>query len=376
MLINELPDDCLLTIFDYLSYLDDLVNCYKVCIKWSYLIAKRTKKVKYLMECPIYASDYVFYEGLDLIDETTLSTLFPNIIVFENSNGDDKTFFSKCMKANDAEKVGSFLRNHESLKGIINFLDVPIEKYCDKLEMLSTHHIEPDILQNGSNMRQLYIGNVTLDDFKRVAHYFPNLEKLHIRDEGVHHLNKGPVFEKLKIAELDLSSPDEICYAFQFMDSCPNLQSAHIYTKGHHFFVDGKLETRMFIGPSRIDWNDLKRLFMKYPNLKHLRLDRLWMYDEHIEQLVHILPELVLLHIHDSPRVTQRAADYVENYCKRYGRSIKFYFNDDDDYNQVASEWPQLSTEDEEFSLGFDFMKHCFLKYFDALPYFLIPIDY
>uniref|UniRef100_T1KAB8 Uncharacterized protein n=2 Tax=Tetranychus urticae TaxID=32264 RepID=T1KAB8_TETUR len=114
---------------------------------------------------------------------------------------------------------------------------------------------------------------------------------------------------------------------------------------------------------------------MKYPNLKHLALWNFWdIKDEHIEQLVHILPNLVLWDVRECQEVTQRAADYVQDYCKRYGRSIKFYFKGNRD--EFKSDWPHLSSEYTLFSRDFDFMKHCFLKPHVFLSNFLIPIDY
>uniref|UniRef100_T1L6H9 F-box domain-containing protein n=1 Tax=Tetranychus urticae TaxID=32264 RepID=T1L6H9_TETUR len=380
MLINELPDDCLHAVFDYLNDLDDLINCYKVCIKWNQLIAERTKKNQRINESqifsdyPDYSSDCVYYQKKDFIDVTCLSKLFPNLMIADVSN------IFHCKSNSKIEDIVSFVRNHESLKGIINASKERIEKYCDKLEMLSSGRIEPSILRNHCSLKQLHTLNY-YQDFKRDAHYFPNLERLHIYIKGGYYA--GPVLEKLKILELCLLYPHGVCYVtFQLMDSCPNLQSAHIFTPTNRFFVDETLKHKClqdlvmsYGGPSCLDWNDLTRLFMKYPNLKHLSLRNVrYIKDEHIEQLVQILPNLVLFDIYDCPAVTQRAADYVEDYCKRYGRLIKFYF--EGNYHEIGTDWPQLSTKREKISRGFDFMKNCFLKDFHHLPCFLIPEDY
>ncbi|XP_015784486.1 uncharacterized protein LOC107362017 isoform X2 [Tetranychus urticae] len=408
MFINELPDECLLTIFDYLNNFDDLANCYKVCIKWSHLIAERTRKVKYLMEFskdPDYSSDLVYYQGLDLSTryKTLLSTLFSNLPILHNPNIYNSDFiyiviellkkvidFEKKEKeleneTEDLEKLEQFffLKRHlKSLKGIINCCDVNIniEILCDKLEMLSSFRIEPGSLKNGSSIKQLHT-EYDDEDFERVAHHFPNLERLHIN--LVDGLWESPVLEQLKILELKLRAWHDFSLAFLFLDLCPNLQSAHITVNINHFSVNERLKNESlqdlvidyYDGPNRVDWNDLKRALTKYPNLKHLSLRSLFcIKDEHIKQFVPILPNLVLFDIYDCPAVTQRAADYVQDYCKRYGRSIKFYFKGNRD--ELVSDWPQLSTRKEKISQGFDFMKHCFLKDFDDLPCFLIPKDY
>uniref|UniRef100_T1L698 F-box domain-containing protein n=1 Tax=Tetranychus urticae TaxID=32264 RepID=T1L698_TETUR len=276
MLINELPDDCLLSIFDYVNYLGDLINCYKA-----------------------------FY-------------------------------------------------------------------------------IHPSIIQKVSSIKQLYLQFCSLDDFKRDAHYLPNLERLHIRDEAPCRYYDGPVLEKLKIFELDFSSSrvTDMCYCFHFMDSCPILQSAYIFLGANRFYVDETTKHQclqdlviVFADPPRTDWNDLKRLLMKYPNLKHLGLRNASnLNDEHIKQLLHILPNLVLLQADICEEITERAAYYVQDYCKRHGRSIEFYSNENS--YEIEYDWPQLSTKQEKISRGFDFMKHCFLKDYWDLPHFLIPVEY
>uniref|UniRef100_T1L2T7 F-box domain-containing protein n=1 Tax=Tetranychus urticae TaxID=32264 RepID=T1L2T7_TETUR len=374
MLINEIPDDCLLAIFDYMNNTYDLINCYKVCVKWSYLIDKRTKKTKYLIDQCGYSSDAVSYENRRLIDSTCLSELFTNLKVVELSS-------SIYNKVEDA--IG-LVKNQKNLKGLINSFDEPIEKYCDEPEMLSVYDFNPNILRKCSSLKQLDILCYSLEDLKRDAHYLPNLERLKIQFHFTENPYDGPVLEKLKILELSYECwGRKIFYGFQLMDSCPNLQSAHINMNTDSWFLDETMKHKslqdlviQYAGydDEGDDWNNLKRLLMKYPNLKHLSLRFGNIKDENIEELVHILPNLVLLDVSGCNRVTQEAADIVKDYCKRCGRSIKFYFNGN--YNEIESDWPQLSTKHEKISRGFDFMKHCFRKDFNYLSHFLIPINY
>ncbi|XP_025016491.1 uncharacterized protein LOC107361498 [Tetranychus urticae] len=383
MLINELPDDCLLTIFDYVNYLDDLVNCFKVCGKWSHLIAQRTKKVKYLLDLYPEYDDCVYYRDIKQIDGTDLSTEFPNLIISYKLEQEEKR------KHNFA-----LARNQEPSQGSINSHHGLIEKYRFQLKKVSCDLFEPNIQHESSSVKQLFRVE-SLDRFKKDAHLFPNLERINVFNCcGRDSMYDGPVLEKLKIAEFAFMTTlflgNEASYAFQFMDSCPNLQSAHFITNSSHLFFDGTLKHESLqdlvisaeiadtissiFNPRSIDWNDLKRLLMKYPNLKHLALWRQSnITDEHIEELVHILPNLVLLDVCGCLSVSCKAAKYVQDYCKRYGRTIKFYFNGN--YNEIDSDWPLLSSKQEIISQGLDFMKHCFLKDFLDLPYFLIPID-
>uniref|UniRef100_T1K8Q9 F-box domain-containing protein n=1 Tax=Tetranychus urticae TaxID=32264 RepID=T1K8Q9_TETUR len=396
MLINELPDDCLMAIFEYVNDLDDLINCYKVCVRWTYLITERTKKAKYLQgkiqdphQTYVYEkhrwyddSDYsdpfrypinhVFYQGGNPIDVTCLNTLFPNLKV------------SLYYYSNFFLDIVSFFGNLESLKGIIAESGNPFAENCDKLEMVSAFASELSKIRNCSRIKQLYTGDFSLNAVKRYAHDFPNLELLRtsILTKGSYHMSQVPVFEKLKILTLSTENEEEIFDGFHFMDSCPNLQSAHITMEFNRFFVDetSKLECLqdlviIFKDDKRINRNDLIRLLMKYPNLKHLALRGARnLKDEHIKQLIHILPNLVLFDVRGCPSVTRKAAYYIQDYCKRYGRSIKFYFIRN--RHEIESDWPQLSTKNEKISRGFDFMKHYFLKDNFELPHFLIPIDY
>ncbi|XP_025016464.1 uncharacterized protein LOC107362052 isoform X2 [Tetranychus urticae] len=356
MLINEIPDDCLLTIFDHLVNAHDLINCYK---GW-----------------PFHPSDAVYYDTLRSIDSTCLSILFTNLIIVDVPDFQYK----------DAIK---FLKKQESLKGLINDTIKPMEAYCYNtsiLEMLSVYYFNPNNLRNGSSLKQLDVGGYSLEALGRDAHYLPNLERLRIQIDVPDKHYDGPVLEKLKILELHYEGHGKIFYGFQLMDSCPNLQSAHIFMRPDTWVFDETLKHKclrdlviQYYGSACKNGNnnliDLQRLLMKYPNLKHLALRDTWnIKDEHIEQLVHILPNLVLWDVRKCAGVTRRAADYVKDYCKRYGRSIVFYYNGNG--NEIKSDWLQLSTKPQKISRGFDFMKHCFLKDFRFLSPLLIPIDY
>ncbi|XP_025016396.1 uncharacterized protein LOC107360998 isoform X2 [Tetranychus urticae] len=339
-----------------------------MCNKWSYLIAERTKKVKYLMETRGYSLDCVYFQGRGQIDVSCLSKLFTNLMIVELNN----SYYV------GSEEFVAFVRNQASLKGLILTIDKPVEKYRDQLEMVSFTYIRPNFRLNGSSIKQLHTWHYL--DFKRYTHYFPNLEKLNIIVDDSYY--DGPALEKLKILEIfPLSLLKDSCYAFQFMDSCPNLQSAHMTVHTNDFFVDETLKHKclrdlvIIFSADQTNWNNLKRLLMKYPNLKHLALrTNQDMKDEHIEELVRILPNLVLLDVRGCNGVTQSAFNHVQDYCKRYGRSTKFYFNGNQ--NAIESDWPHLSSKEEKISRGFDFMKHCFLKKYQQLPCFLIPDDY
>uniref|UniRef100_T1K4G2 F-box domain-containing protein n=1 Tax=Tetranychus urticae TaxID=32264 RepID=T1K4G2_TETUR len=376
MLINELPDDCLVTIFDYIQDLQDLINCYKVCEKWSNVIVGRTKRVKYLIDQSYYSSDYVCTNISPYVDVTCLSKLFPNLRIAE--------FSYKYNREAPIEDIFKLIRNSESLKGIIYDKNWNCELKLENtnLEMLSTSSIGSNSCGIKKNVKQLHLSFFFLNPFECLAYCFPNLERLHItqlEDLLPEHYSDAPVSENLKIVELNPMNYTGVCHSFLFMDSCPALQSAHIRVDCCHIECNDSIKLAnlrdlviQFV--KSIDWNDLRTLISKYPNLKHLALRDISLKDEHVKQLIAILPKLALFDIRNPDSgVTQEAADHVRDYCKRYGRSIKFYFKADD--KQIESDWPQLLNRPDKICRGFDFMEHCFFKSFDNLPYFLDPMD-
>ncbi|XP_015795392.1 uncharacterized protein LOC107371749 [Tetranychus urticae] len=299
-------------------------------------------------------------------------------------------FCTKFCKKVGYEDIVAWVKKIKSLKGIIGSFykgDKSIFQYCDQLEMVATRfewYIEPCLKKNGAGIKQLEIGGCSLDTFMEDAEYFPNLERLfifHSEDWPAGYYTNGAILSRLKIVGLSLNTySDYIYHGFKFINSCPNLQSAHIRLYSNHIFVDESMKHESLqdlvlqFYSDDFCWNQLKELLKKYPNLKHLALrEFISLENETVLQLVNILPNLVLFDARGCIKVTQEAASYVQDYNRLHGRLIKFYF--DGNYREIHSDWPQLSTKWEIISQGFDFMKHCFLKDFYDLPTFLIPSE-
>ncbi|XP_025017846.1 uncharacterized protein LOC107366236 isoform X2 [Tetranychus urticae] len=378
MLISELPEECLLIIFGFINELDDLMECYKEHHEWwCYKVP------------PSYPFDYVYYSiPYEPMDVTFVSTLFPDLKIVE--------FSDDFWRRSNSEDIVTWVKKMKSLKGLMHIFfakEEAIFQYCNELEMLSTDYVEACTNVNSVNIKQLCLVNDICGSFLENAHYFPNLERLLLHtEEDLRYYYDGPIFSRLKIVQFSKADgslwEEELkgstYYGFQFMDSCPNLQSAAISLEYNSIFVDESLQHKslqdlviVFSEPKDTDsvtWNEFKRLFIKYPNLKHLAL-RSWnrLTNNHVKQLVRILPNLVLFDVRDCPRVTQKAVNYIQCYNRRHGRTIKFYF--DGNYHNIQSDWPHLSTKYEKISQGFDFMKNCFLKDFYKLPTFLISSE-
>ncbi|XP_015782156.1 uncharacterized protein LOC107360051 [Tetranychus urticae] len=393
MSINSLPNDCLLIIFDDIKELDDLVNCYKVCTRWSLLIAKRAKRVKYLINNSLYSTpddgynEHVYIRTEKPIDGNCLENLFPNLRIV-----DIDYLLPKKVQLNHILKM---VKSAKSLKGFFIELESPFEEVsrcCEDIDMVSVNNIllsksspyDGPICENGYRFKQLHIYQFNLREAREFELSFPNLHRLNAYDVdagGYMKLFDDTVFLRLKIIEFFMVGKCNARFVnlFRFIDHCPVLQSAHISGLFYplYFNVSKKHESLQdlvidFAEDERTHWDTLESLMMKYPNLKHLSMRGCpGIKDEHIEKLVEILPNLTLIDVRGS-EVTQKAADY----CRRHERSIKLYFGDSKEgYRQIKLDWPQISIRRETICRGFDFMKHCFFKNYRSLPCFLDPMD-
>uniref|UniRef100_T1L5L3 Uncharacterized protein n=1 Tax=Tetranychus urticae TaxID=32264 RepID=T1L5L3_TETUR len=192
MLINELPDDCFLEIFDYIQDLKDLINCFKEM--WR----SNLNKIY-----PLSArSNFYEYASILLILIQILSKQIADLLYTRNGE-------------TPIEDIIKLIRDSESLKGIIYGYHYCMDYRLDfesipenpNLEMLSTGYIDLNIKEINENMKQLYLWDSTLDVFKEVAHHFPNLERLKIYNgEGTLHLKKSRIFFAKTNRQLNLAT--------------------------------------------------------------------------------------------------------------------------------------------------------------------------
>uniref|UniRef100_T1K369 F-box domain-containing protein n=1 Tax=Tetranychus urticae TaxID=32264 RepID=T1K369_TETUR len=392
MSIDKLPTEILDFIFDKLTELNDIVNCFQVCERWSYIIGERTHKVKYLIrftfsDDKVYSKDLVYNGRTEPLDGSVLLKVFPNLRI-----ADISLPYRIRKKYDISNLVLELLRNGKHIKGLI---EVPLMKYVDifknrtALEMLCISRLPDEIPISDINesVKQLYTCShpVPMSDFSKLIHFLPSLERLQakIRYDNQDAGYDGPKLMNLKIAELDLranSLPGLLQFGLELLDACPALVSAHVYAFTSAVIVEDTTKNenmRDLVLQFReaVAWHSQIDLLAKYPNLKHLALRcNLTLRDDHIHDILSTLPKLVLLDVRGSPRLTRRSARFVEDYCERHGRSIYFYFKKED-REQIEKDWPHLSTRQEIISRGFDFMANCFLKDNDTLPYFLDPMD-
>ncbi|XP_025018494.1 uncharacterized protein LOC107370872 isoform X2 [Tetranychus urticae] len=244
LLINQLPDDCLLKIFYLICDLPDLIHCYQVCQKWNQLISHRARKAKYLLVGwsqlrtwkysfapePKVPKDSIYYEGKFKFPEIDLADLFTKIKILDlffldNSDPGLKTLVN-------------FINNSESLKGLICKRDMlhELSINCQHIEMLATDGLN-DYYTNqgyGAKLSQLSLFEVVFTDFALNIKHFPGLRRLHLKTYSHDQRESngpypGPELKHLEILELLTWVGNlHVYYGFQFMDHCPSLKSAFI----------------------------------------------------------------------------------------------------------------------------------------------------
>ncbi|XP_015792969.1 uncharacterized protein LOC107369522 isoform X1 [Tetranychus urticae] len=251
-----------------------------------------------------------------------------------------------------------------------------------------TYNVNPDFLtEYGRKIKQLYISDMALDNFKKYVKCLPRLERLHLANSSGSSSERydGPKLERLEILEICTRADGYEPYrGLSLMDRCPYLKSAYHCIDTDEFFVDTQvgnyhledLVIENMFSSDTVNWPTLKKILRKCPNLKHLAIRHLHdtdIEDENIPEMLELLPKVVLIDLRVSPGVTEISADYVNEYCKLHNRSISFYYTKQHELD-IKVDWPQLSNKLCQSCHGYSFMVHCFLKPFNDLPKVMDPI--
>ncbi|XP_015783909.2 uncharacterized protein LOC107361588 [Tetranychus urticae] len=377
MNIDELPDDCLLYIFNLFCGFGTLLDCSEVCERWKHLVFRRLLSVKYLTDASRrngYPASTIYFREDDRLEQIEIYKWFPNLKILDVSGSLDVDCFSKL-----------------PVKGLcLNlYYDTMVENInIPSIEMLAVPDFY-DFFANdiqGPILEQLLVSNCNISKLSSYAKYFPNLKRLHL-DNYIYAPSKdnfytGPVLEKLEILEMGFHTFSEPggYYGFSLADHCPTLKSAfHFIQTGQEIFVDDGI-VNYFLEDLVIefcckrefkDWSVLRRILSKYPNLKHLAIrGEAEISDENIPELLKLLPRISLIDLSKSKEVTEKSSKYIDRYC-RY-RSVSLYYQN---RAEITKKWPHLSTKRVFVGRGFDFMKYCFLIDYVDSPSLLDPDD-
>ncbi|XP_053205701.1 uncharacterized protein LOC128390060 isoform X1 [Panonychus citri] len=366
--IEKLPDDCLSSIFESITNLDDLIVCSKVCQRWRFLIVQRLNKVKYLSDDSSIGcfKNSIYFNKLDSLSQSQLLGLLPRFKILDIRPTNETKF-----KSIDIFKV---IEGIKSVKGLI------YEPCWDKFPCSISRVLT-------MNLEQLYFADCFQNHFEEIANsgYLKNLQRLHIgsRNFSISSYD-GPVLESIKILEACLYSYDATnpYPGFHFMDLCPSVESAHHLIKPKKLSINqtiknNSLRNLVLDHPENYvsdNWTDLRNLLIKYPKLKNLAIRGDYgLDDSNLTELLDLIPEIVILDLRQSTRLSEKSKDIVNRYCQRKNREIWFYNRPD---QRIEHDWPELASQtNQRICQGFDFMRNCFLKTFQQLPYLIDPIE-
>ncbi|XP_053201393.1 uncharacterized protein LOC128386387 [Panonychus citri] len=200
-------------------------------------------------------------------------------------------------------------------------------------------------------LKQIYFEcALHLNDLNELVEYFPNLRRINIKFYGGPVRYDGPNLSNLKIFEFSVDKWYDDHNAFHVMDFCPSLESAYINGESDDEFAnmaqknynlrDLVIET-VSIRLSNLAWPFLRKLLPKYPNLHNLAIrgeDAI--KDIHVKELVKLLPKVELFDFRRCDNITRRSADFLSEYCRESNRSIKIYY----DCEEEPIDWPKLDT--------------------------------
>ncbi|XP_053201263.1 uncharacterized protein LOC128386280 [Panonychus citri] len=376
MSLNDLPDNCLWKILENFHGIKQLIRLYKVCSRWSDLIAPKLNQVKYLQVMKYKKRDYVDKNISWMKYETdwrnyNLIELFPNLKIIE-------VLSYSHFRVVDLPRI---LKNNPQIKGVIGNKELSRVGYLENIEMFAARFrikFNYKKVFRPNQLKQVRCYYFLMDDLPSFIEYFPNLKRLNLQlynYEGYYYgkdvFYNGPNLSSLKILELRTNDLVEKCTVFHFMDFCPSLESAFIHCWTLNVCViDESIKNYnlrdLVIEPSgRFSWPSLRRLLSKFPNLHHLGIRfMIEIDDNNLEELIKLLPELKILDLRGCKKVTHKSADFLSKYCVKEKKSIRIYY----DCENEPAEWPKLHTPRESIVFGFDFMKHCFYKSFSTLP--------
>ncbi|XP_053201265.1 uncharacterized protein LOC128388975 [Panonychus citri] len=379
MSINNLPNECLFMIFDHFNGFDELIRLSKVSPRWFLVVLLKFSKVKYLqlMDKRQRDGDYIENDKLwkntrETLKSHNLRDLFPNLRIMEVP----KDVFLR-LESYDFRRL---INEHPKIKGLIGLYEPVENRYnLENIEMISSDFkFEFKKVFRPNQLKQIRLKQIYMSEFYQYVEYFPSLKRLSLTlyyDSAKPY--NGPKLLDLKILEFTPSSWVNRLIGLYFMDSCPNLQSAFLYYSDNGGYTKDtvnesiknfNLRDLVIVHSHHLTWSSLRKILAKFPNLHHFAI-RGWylIEDNHVEELVKLLPKIKLLDFRKCENITQRSADFLAKYCAKSKRSIKIYY----DCEEEPIEWPKLNTPQELIVYGFDFMKHCFFKTWDSLPHLI-----
>ncbi|XP_053204564.1 uncharacterized protein LOC128389079 [Panonychus citri] len=303
MSLNDLPDNCLSKILENVREVEELIQLSEVCSRWSDLIMPRFNQVKYLQMMSDEQVDYIDKSRLWINYDTTISD-YNLMNFFPNLKIIEVSPFA-CLSLR-SYNLTKMINNSSKIKGLIGLYEpFAIRFNLENIELVSSDfQFQFKRIFRPDQLKQIRFRRIRLSRLSQIIEYFPNLKRISL-----------------------------------------TLRNGSFFT-----------------------WPLMRRVLSKFPKLHHLSIRYSKEIDDnHVKELVKILPEIKLLDLRRSKGVTSQSADYLNEFCLKSRRSIEIYY----DCEEEPTEWPKLGIPREPIAYGFDFMKHCFYKNFSSLPFLI-----
>ncbi|XP_053210523.1 uncharacterized protein LOC128394245 [Panonychus citri] len=378
MNINDLPDDCLLLIFDQFYQLRQFATLMKVCRRWKILVEKRLKKITHLHIALITPSERLMqlddtceqkhlpstHEGVitisqDFLEKIELSELLSNVKIIHLEN-----FADNCL----CVALAHLLTNANQIKGLSCF-DYPpqmnhecnimkrITPFLSHIQVLriSNYALLTSYLRTFGHLKKLkslgssnYFQPVNLLHVLKFAQFLTNLERLvaFCDDEFDYHFiqleSHLPIFGNLLHLQLQDKSLNGSNF-IKFLNLCPNLinlsltvflgKMDRIHQINRNFNVQ-RLD--LFLPPVGLE-KKLKTT-EKFPNCRYLSISSVCVLpSQDLIQIISTLPNLSLLHVQND--CTDLAEiQIVKNYCHSQNPKIDVYFGSTDEKLMMSHE--------------------------------------
>ncbi|XP_053205060.1 uncharacterized protein LOC128389485 [Panonychus citri] len=361
MNLNDLPDDCLLLIFDQFSDLGSFPKLTKVCKRWRDLVQIRLRKVIYLKYIatssledfrvkPKLFGKCILSNDLVLLESIKLSQFLPNVKKINFYKFND---YEQCLCSALANLLATgnpitqliftindqiFTHSCPIMKNLFQFI-IP---YLENIEHLITNVnllVENYFQAYGNHNKLKSLGNhldlsIDLSHVLNFADSMTNIELLFIDSRNSEHLNRistydGPIFEKLE--SLYIFNCTRLCFITRILDFCPNLRNLTlIFTQNtERIQINSDIKNDnlqgLFITLGYSYGYDIIPIVEKFPNVRYLRIDGT-LTESQLTKIIRLLPHLSVFVISDGINYSPTKADQIKTFCRSKNSNINVFY--------------------------------------------------
>ncbi|XP_053210522.1 uncharacterized protein LOC128394244 [Panonychus citri] len=382
MNINDLPDDCLLLIFDQFYQLRQFATLMKVCPLWKILVEKRLKKITHLdialftrngftpshdtleqRHLPL-SHQCVITISPDSLKKIKLSKLLPNVklIHLENFTGNCicDALAQLLTNANQIKGLScfdyKFKRNHEcnNTERITPFLSdiqvLRITNYAISTRYLRTFGQLKKLKSFGSSNyfqpTRFCIDDVNLRHVLQFAQFLTNLEQLvtfcddEFDNDFVLVESQLPIFGNLLHLELIDVSNDGSTFT-KFLNLCPNLLNLSLtvlFNKINRIRQINRNHNVQRLDLHSFSFGEMMTTTEKFPSCRYLSISSTCVLpSQDLIQIISKLPHLSLFHVKND--CTDLAEiRIVKNYCHSQNPKIDVYFGSKEEKLMMSNE--------------------------------------